>query len=58
MLMMCLFALLSHWLACIWYVIGFEELHKGELTGWLKKLGMVFVYLLTVYVSRVAADGV
>ena len=56
--MMCLFALLSHWLACIWYVIGFEELHKGELTGWLKKLGMVFVYLLTVYVSRGAADGV
>eukprot|EP00111_Clytia_hemisphaerica_P018593 TCONS_00054981-protein len=38
-LMMFSFTLLSHWLACIWYVIGFEELHAGQTTGWLMKLG-------------------
>ena len=36
------FGLLAHWLACIWYVIGYEELRKGQTTGWLYELGGKF----------------
>ncbi|XP_078700752.1 voltage-gated delayed rectifier potassium channel KCNH8-like isoform X2 [Branchiostoma floridae x Branchiostoma belcheri] len=38
-LLMSFFGLLAHWLACIWYVIGREELktHRWEL-GWLFEL--------------------
>ncbi|XP_078083826.1 potassium channel, voltage gated eag related subfamily H, member 7b [Mustelus asterias] len=40
MLLMCIFALIAHWLACIWYAIGNVErpylLHK---IGWLDSLG-------------------
>ncbi|XP_062977605.1 potassium voltage-gated channel subfamily H member 2 [Elgaria multicarinata webbii] len=35
-LLMCTFALIAHWLACIWYAIGNME---GEAIGWLHSLG-------------------
>ncbi|XP_053116339.1 potassium voltage-gated channel subfamily H member 2 [Hemicordylus capensis] len=35
-LLMCTFALIAHWLACIWYAIGHVE---GETIGWLYSLG-------------------
>ncbi|XP_026887834.2 potassium voltage-gated channel subfamily H member 4a isoform X1 [Electrophorus electricus] len=41
-LLMCAFALLAHWLACIWYVIGRQELISHDLRtwdiGWLQEL--------------------
>uniref|UniRef100_A0A8C0HAC9 Voltage-gated delayed rectifier potassium channel KCNH4 n=1 Tax=Chelonoidis abingdonii TaxID=106734 RepID=A0A8C0HAC9_CHEAB len=42
-LLMSMFALLAHWLACIWYVIGQKEMESNDpLTwdiGWLHELG-------------------
>ncbi|KAM6450340.1 voltage-gated delayed rectifier potassium channel KCNH8 isoform 1-T1 [Liasis olivaceus] len=41
-LLMSMFALLAHWMACIWYVIGKKEMEKKPLTwdiGWLHELG-------------------
>ncbi|XP_056306417.1 potassium voltage-gated channel subfamily H member 4a [Danio aesculapii] len=42
-LLMSVFALLAHWLACVWYVIGRQELASNDpLTwdiGWLQELG-------------------
>ncbi|XP_051570592.1 potassium voltage-gated channel subfamily H member 4a isoform X1 [Myxocyprinus asiaticus] len=42
-LLMSVFALLAHWLACVWYVIGRKELASNDpLTwdiGWLQELG-------------------
>uniref|UniRef100_A0A8C8SIL9 Voltage-gated inwardly rectifying potassium channel KCNH2 n=1 Tax=Pelusios castaneus TaxID=367368 RepID=A0A8C8SIL9_9SAUR len=35
-LLMCTFALIAHWLACIWYAIGNME---GQQIGWLHSLG-------------------
>uniref|UniRef100_A0A663DNT5 Potassium voltage-gated channel subfamily H member 2 n=1 Tax=Aquila chrysaetos chrysaetos TaxID=223781 RepID=A0A663DNT5_AQUCH len=35
-LLMCTFALIAHWLACIWYAIGNVE---GQRIGWLHSLG-------------------
>ncbi|KAM6134946.1 LOW QUALITY PROTEIN: voltage-gated inwardly rectifying potassium channel KCNH2 [Pterocles gutturalis] len=35
-LLMCTFALIAHWLACIWYAIGNVE---GQRIGWLHALG-------------------
>uniref|UniRef100_A0A8C5SR58 Potassium voltage-gated channel subfamily H member 2 n=1 Tax=Laticauda laticaudata TaxID=8630 RepID=A0A8C5SR58_LATLA len=35
-LLMCTFALIAHWLACIWYAIGNME---GKTIGWLHSLG-------------------
>lgn len=32
-LLMCMFALLAHWLACIWYAIGKAELDEND-EGW------------------------
>ncbi|VDM72390.1 unnamed protein product [Strongylus vulgaris] len=38
LLLMATFALIAHWLACIWYAIGSAELpHKREIT-WLHQL--------------------
>lgn len=35
-LLMCSFALLAHWLACIWYAIGnLERTKKNSTIGWL-----------------------
>uniref|UniRef100_A0AAQ6A156 Voltage-gated inwardly rectifying potassium channel KCNH2 n=1 Tax=Amphiprion ocellaris TaxID=80972 RepID=A0AAQ6A156_AMPOC len=36
-LLMCTFALIAHWLACIWYAIGSVE--RGGSIGWLHTLG-------------------
>ncbi|KAG7271621.1 hypothetical protein CRUP_009279, partial [Coryphaenoides rupestris] len=36
-LLMCTFVLIAHWLACIWYAIGFVERPYTE-TGWLDNL--------------------
>ncbi|KAM7030009.1 voltage-gated delayed rectifier potassium channel KCNH4 [Acridotheres tristis] len=42
-LLMSMFALLAHWLACIWYVIGRKELESDDPRtwdiGWLNELG-------------------
>ncbi|KAG8447003.1 hypothetical protein GDO86_014446 [Hymenochirus boettgeri] len=38
-LLMCTFALIAHWLACIWYAIGnVERLHMEHKIGWLDNL--------------------
>uniref|UniRef100_A0A8P4GFP4 Cyclic nucleotide-binding domain-containing protein n=1 Tax=Dicentrarchus labrax TaxID=13489 RepID=A0A8P4GFP4_DICLA len=40
-LLMSAFALLAHWMACIWYMIGSMEIENSETwdIGWLYKLG-------------------
>ncbi|NXU50786.1 KCNH4 protein, partial [Turnix velox] len=42
-LLMSMFALLAHWLACIWYVIGRKEMESNDPRsweiGWLHELG-------------------
>ncbi|XP_077170422.1 voltage-gated delayed rectifier potassium channel KCNH4 isoform X2 [Paroedura picta] len=40
-LLMSMFALLAHWMACIWYVIGRKESHDPVTwdIGWLHELG-------------------
>uniref|UniRef100_A0A8C4QQW5 Cyclic nucleotide-binding domain-containing protein n=1 Tax=Eptatretus burgeri TaxID=7764 RepID=A0A8C4QQW5_EPTBU len=38
MLLMCMFALIAHWLACIWYAIGNMERPDNGI-GWLDQLG-------------------
>ncbi|KAJ8024583.1 Potassium voltage-gated channel subfamily H member 7 [Holothuria leucospilota] len=37
LLLMCTFALIAHWLACIWYAIGFAE-YEDVKYGWLHHL--------------------
>uniref|UniRef100_A0A9J7YND7 Voltage-gated inwardly rectifying potassium channel KCNH2 n=1 Tax=Cyprinus carpio carpio TaxID=630221 RepID=A0A9J7YND7_CYPCA len=38
-LLMCTFALIAHWLACIWYAIGNVERNGPSRIGWLDSLG-------------------
>ncbi|XP_078019390.1 voltage-gated delayed rectifier potassium channel KCNH4-like [Epinephelus lanceolatus] len=40
-LLMSVFALLAHWMACIWYMIGRKEIETNEAwdIGWLHELG-------------------
>uniref|UniRef100_A0A096LVN3 Voltage-gated delayed rectifier potassium channel KCNH4 n=1 Tax=Poecilia formosa TaxID=48698 RepID=A0A096LVN3_POEFO len=40
-LLMSVFALLAHWMACIWYMIGRKEIETSETwdIGWLHELG-------------------
>ncbi|KAJ7984600.1 hypothetical protein DPEC_G00356460 [Dallia pectoralis] len=42
-LLMSMFALLAHWMACIWYIIGRKEMENHKLDtwdiGWLHELG-------------------
>ncbi|XP_035250013.1 potassium voltage-gated channel subfamily H member 7-like isoform X2 [Anguilla anguilla] len=41
MLLMCIFALIAHWLACIWYAIGnVERPFLEHKIGWLDNLGL------------------
>ncbi|XP_056610267.1 potassium voltage-gated channel subfamily H member 7-like isoform X2 [Triplophysa dalaica] len=41
MLLMCIFALIAHWLACIWYAIGnVERPYLDHKIGWLDNLGV------------------
>ncbi|XP_008276262.1 potassium voltage-gated channel subfamily H member 7-like [Stegastes partitus] len=40
-LLMCIFALIAHWLACIWYAIGnVERPYLDHKIGWLDNLGV------------------
>ena len=36
--MLCAFVIVAHWFACIWYVIGREDLKSGTQYGWLSTL--------------------
>ncbi|XP_036796859.1 potassium voltage-gated channel subfamily H member 4-like [Oncorhynchus mykiss] len=42
-LLMSVFALLAHWMACVWYVIGRKEIESSDPVtwdiGWLQELG-------------------
>ncbi|XP_074512253.1 potassium voltage-gated channel subfamily H member 4a [Sebastes fasciatus] len=42
-LLMSVFALLAHWMACVWYVIGRKEIESNDPVtwdiGWLQELG-------------------
>lgn len=33
------FAMVAHWLACVWYFIGFEEVKLKSTISWLFELG-------------------
>ncbi|KAF1379765.1 hypothetical protein PFLUV_G00179430 [Perca fluviatilis] len=52
-LLMSVFALLAHWMACVWYVIGRKEIESSDpITwdiGWLQELGK---RLDTPYINR------
>ncbi|XP_056262325.1 potassium voltage-gated channel subfamily H member 4a [Pseudoliparis swirei] len=52
-LLMSVFALLAHWMACVWYVIGRKEIESSDLVtwdiGWLHELGK---RLETPYINR------
>uniref|UniRef100_A0AAY5EVH3 Voltage-gated delayed rectifier potassium channel KCNH4 n=1 Tax=Electrophorus electricus TaxID=8005 RepID=A0AAY5EVH3_ELEEL len=53
-LLMSMFALLAHWMACIWYIIGRQEMERNNNDwdiGWLHELGK---RLETPYVNRTA----
>ena len=45
-LLMFSFAMLGHWFACIWYVIGYEEFKRKETNGWLYGLGKLFLSVI------------
>nr|AIQ80464.1 ELK [Nematostella vectensis] len=38
-LLMLAFAMVAHWLACIWYVIGLEEVSHNSTISWLYQFG-------------------
>uniref|UniRef100_A0A087Y384 Voltage-gated delayed rectifier potassium channel KCNH4 n=1 Tax=Poecilia formosa TaxID=48698 RepID=A0A087Y384_POEFO len=52
-LLMSVFALLAHWMACIWYIIGRKEIESSDPVtwdiGWLQDLGK---RLETPYINR------
>ncbi|XP_004080285.1 potassium voltage-gated channel subfamily H member 4 isoform X2 [Oryzias latipes] len=52
-LLMSVFALLAHWMACVWYMIGRKEIHTNETweIGWLHELGK---RLETPYINSTA----
>ncbi|XP_063789126.1 potassium voltage-gated channel subfamily H member 8-like isoform X2 [Pseudophryne corroboree] len=53
-LLMSMFALLAHWMACVWYFIGQKEIEVNEI-GWLhefsKRLGMPYTQAEKLNVS-------
>ncbi|KAG7526129.1 potassium voltage-gated channel subfamily H member 6-like [Solea senegalensis] len=53
-LLMCTFALIAHWLACIWYAIGNAERSTSAGVGWLDTLGE---QLGKPYNASIAASG-
>uniref|UniRef100_UPI00398F7E09 voltage-gated inwardly rectifying potassium channel KCNH2-like n=1 Tax=Pristiophorus japonicus TaxID=55135 RepID=UPI00398F7E09 len=54
-LLMCIFALIAHWLACIWYAIGsVERMWLRPRIGWLDSLGE---QIGKPYNDSVAASG-
>nr|XP_033499887.1 potassium voltage-gated channel subfamily H member 4a [Epinephelus lanceolatus] len=54
-LLMSVFALLAHWMACVWYIIGRKEIESSDPVtwdiGWLQELGK---RLETPYINRTA----
>ncbi|XP_078083851.1 voltage-gated delayed rectifier potassium channel KCNH8 [Mustelus asterias] len=58
-LLMSMFALIAHWMACIWYYIGQKEIEANDLStweiGWLhelaKRLGTPYVSISSLSVS-------
>ncbi|KXJ25662.1 Potassium voltage-gated channel subfamily H member 8 [Exaiptasia diaphana] len=38
-LLMLAFAMVAHWLACVWYVIGLEEVSEKSTVSWLYQFG-------------------
>jgi hypothetical protein len=38
LLMLSFYMIVAHWFACIWYVIGREDLKDGVSYGWLSSL--------------------
>ncbi|XP_067891831.1 potassium voltage-gated channel subfamily H member 8 [Heterodontus francisci] len=58
-LLMSMFALIAHWMACIWYFIGQKEIEANDLStweiGWLhelaKRLGTPYVSISALSVS-------
>ncbi|KAK5855944.1 hypothetical protein PBY51_007573 [Eleginops maclovinus] len=52
-LLMSVFALLAHWMACVWYIIGRKEIESSNPVtweiGWLQELGK---RLETPYINR------
>lgn len=51
LLLMATFALIAHWLGCIWYAIGSAELPHKEFT-WLHQLGTFYFKFHLSYVIR------
>lgn len=40
-LLMLAFAMVAHWLACVWYVIGLEEVRDNSTVSWLYQFGEI-----------------
>ena len=40
-LMLSFYMVVAHWFACIWYVIGMEDLKTGINFGWLSSLATI-----------------
>ncbi|KAL3970012.1 proto-oncogene serine/threonine-protein kinase Pim-1 [Sarotherodon galilaeus] len=58
MLLMCIFALIAHWLACIWYAIGnVEKPYLEHRIGWLDNLGDKYVTALYFTFSSLTSVG-
>lgn len=61
MLLMCIFALIAHWLACIWYAIGnVEKPYLEHKIGWLDNLGVsigTFLYCQLICILLKTFDG-
>lgn len=47
-LLMSVFALLAHWMACVWYVIGRKEIESGDLVTWDIGEHAVFLFKCTL----------
>ena len=50
-ILMCMFALLAHWLACIWYAIGKQELDDNP-ANWSVGMQMTWSMLIGVSVCK------
>ena len=40
-LMLSFYMVVAHWFACVWYVIGMEDLKTGINFGWLSSLATI-----------------
>lgn len=57
-LLILVFILFAHWLACIWYSIGLSELNSGLSIGWLTTLGNVTLQPFYWTNTTTASDAV